>query len=289
MVLSPTTVVWRGVTFGGSFSSRRMIRSLDGWEELPQSRIDSTPHVWGHGTFASPAWSDARSVILAGTCRSATERDAMLAELGAVMGWGQADYPESLTVTHGGRTLTANAVLARYRAIVDDSWASGRFPWVIEWYCADPMRYGEEDSWDTGFPQIFGGLEWVLFTDGTNLSNVLEWGDPGTATGVVTVSNPGTAVGWAVYTVAGPTPPEGFDILTDGNRLRWKRALQTGQTLVIDSAAGTAYVNGVDQGDALTVREWAPIPAGGSVDVSFVSLGGATGGQLSVSVTPTYW
>src|SRR5690606_9897811 len=141
--------------------------------------------------------------------------DDLLAELGATFVFG--DVAEPLTITHAGRTLTTPARLTRYKPTMDN-WGAGIFGWAAEWVCSDPFRYAAPVVESTGFAQMLGGLEYDLFTDGTDDTGVLEYGDPGTETGMVDVTNAGTADAWPVFTVTGPTPPEGVDILVAGQR-----------------------------------------------------------------------
>src|SRR5665647_304321 len=286
--LSGTQIVWRGLTIYGTRASRHWLSTLEGWEDLPPTRRDTAQRN-GHGTFGGTPLSDERTVIVAGATSTPDDRDALLAELQAVMWLPDSNVTSPLTITHAGRTLTANAQLTRFKPTMDTGWSAGRFGWAAEWVCPDPLRYAAPVVVAKGFAQLLGGLEFDLFTDGTDVTGLLEYGDPGTETGMVDVTNTGTAPAWLVFTVTGPTPAEGFDILVAGDRLRFSAALSTGQTLVIDTADGTVLLDGVDRRVLLTIREWRAVAKGETATVVFTPLGGPTSGQLSVSLAPAFW
>ena len=294
MNLSSTTVTWRGLTFYGRRGLGPFTFSeLDGWEELPPARHDgSDVRPQAHGRFDAPVWADERTVTLTGFCSSATQRDAVLAQLGDVMTWPSGrGLAEDLVITQAGRTLTGNARLTRYKATLGRGWAVGYFPYAVQWVCSDPMRYGAPVPVTTGFPQLVGGLEYDLYTDGTLDTGFLEYGAAST-TGRIVVANPGNADAWAQYEILGPVPVEGFDILRvgTGDRLRFAGGVSAGSRLVIDSATGVVVIDGyADRSGLLTVRDWFPVPAKGSVEIAFVPLGAYSTAQLTATVSPGFW
>lgn len=139
----------------------------------------------------------------------------------------------------------------------------------------------------TGTANASASTQTIL--DPASVTGLLEYGDPGTETGMVDVTNTGTAPAWLVFTVTGPTPAEGFDILVEGDRLRFSAALSTGQTLVINTADGTVLLDGADRRVLLTIREWRAVAKGETATVVFTPLGGTTTGQLSVSLASPFW
>lgn len=190
-----------------------------------------------------------------------------------------------------GRKLSSRAHLTRFTASPGSAWAQGHFRWAIEWRCRDPLRYGDPTSIQTPFPTMRGGLEYDLYTDGTTDSGVLEYGEA-SDTGRIVIENPGTADSWPVFQVDGPVDAAGFDIAVVGTdkRIRFVGPVSEGSALVIDSAAGTAVIDGTaDRGGQLSGRDWFPVPAGGSVELAFIPLGSNLGAELTVVTRPAWW
>jgi len=290
--LSCTTVQWRGLTLASDQSSPFGIRSLMGWDELPDARMDAPVRPQAHGRFDTAVWADERVVTLAGQIVS-QDRDALLRELASVMTWASGpSAAEDLVVTRAGRELTGFARLTAFKTPTTLNWSVGEVPFVIEWRCRDPLRYGAPQSVATGFPVLRGGLEYDLYTDGAGADlGYLDYGEA-SDTGRVLLSNDGTADSWPVFQIEGPVDAAGFDIAVVGTdqRIRFSGPVAEGSSLVIDSASGTAVIDGVaDRGGLLTQRDWFPVPAGGSVEVAFLPRGGMSSAELTVVHRPAWW
>lgn len=268
------------------------MRTLLGWDELPSSRLDAEERPFSHGRFDTAVWADERIVTLQGQIVS-QDRDDLLHELAAVMTWPtMAGSTETLTVTRAGRTLTAQARLTAFKTPTDGTWSVGAVPFVVEWRCRDPYRYGTPVEVETGFARDLSGLRFPLFTDGAGAATgVLTFGDPGDETGMVSVSNPGTADAWPVFRVAGPVPSAGFEIATVENSdlLRFRGGVADGSVLTILPADGLVTLDGQDRLTSLTSRDWAPVPPGATRTYHFRPLGGDSTAVLSVELSPTYW
>lgn len=291
MTLTETTVSWRGTTLYGAPGAGRdfVISTLDGWEELPPSSRQQSKRPIAHGMLGSAPSAEGRVIRVAGLCRSPSERDAHLAELGRLFAYAASDAaPEDLTIDHAGLVLTAQVYVARYRAPMD-LWGAGKFRWAAEFEADDPLRYGPVSEEPTGFAQDAGGLEFDLFTDGTDDVGVLEFGDLGSLDGLVTLLNPGNSETYPQYLVDGPVPDEGFELVSDGSVVRFAYGVPAGSTLTVDSGTGTAFLGSADYSEHLTVRDWWPVPAAGSRVVLFRSLGGATSALMTARVRPAYW
>lgn len=292
MSLSCTTVVWRGLTLSSVQGESFGVRSVQGWDELPSARLNSSERPQTHGRFDSDVWSDERIVTVGGQILSA-DRDALLHELASVMTWPSTSSPaEELTITRAGRTLTAFARLTAFRTPTDLDWAMGLVPFAIEWRCPDPLRYGEVQTAATTFPVRTGGLRFPLYSDGAGTNvGALDYGDV-SQTGRLVLSNGGTADSWPQFVVEGPVGSSGFELITVGTgaRVTYSGAVPAGSQLVLDSATGTAVIDGVaDRGGRLTHRDWTPVPAGGSVEFAFVPLGATSSAVLHATVRPAFW
>lgn len=117
----------------------------------------------------------------------------------------------------------------------------------------------------------------------------LEFGLPGESA-IITMDNPGTADTWATHMVDGPVLG-GFEILDipTGRRLRWTGDIPEGLALTIDTRTGTVLLDGVaDRSNLLTVRQWAPVPVGGT-SVVFLPLQNYTTARLTSTWAPGWW
>lgn len=280
--MQPTTVTWRGLTVATGVEADYRLTALSGWESLPDVRFDKTNRARGHGSHPSPVWADERTVTVEGRCWSEDNRDALLHELKRHMTFAAA--PEPLTVTVAGRTLTAGAQLLRCDpSLVSQQWGMGRFGWVAQWRCPDPLRYADPQSAATGLPTSGGGLTYPL-------TYPLEYGALG-ATGQIVLSNPGTADAPITFTVSGPLPM-GFELSAGQDRLRYPVEMPAGQLLTINTGTGTVLVEGTaDRRANLTLADWMQVPAGGSLTVQFTSLGGAydDAAQLAATWSSAWW
>jgi len=294
-VLSASSVTWRGLTFVGSRGdgSRPWFDTIEGWEELPDTRRDSTPRPGNHGSFDSAVWSDERVVVLSGACMSATDRDAQLMALSSVMTLGGSG-PEDLTVTHAGRTLTAGARLKRFKAPPGRDWASGRFTWAVEWACPDPLRYSNPVTQTTGFPVQSGGLEYDLYTDGAGVdTGFLEYGIAG-ASGRVTITNLGNADAWITYTMTGPVPAEGFEVAVvgTGQLHRFQGGIPANSSILVDTATGaeTILMDGVsDRSGQMTRMDPFYVPANSSIELAVTNLGTFTSAVAAFTIRSGSW
>lgn len=278
-----TSVAWRNLTLGTAPGDS--IVSIEGWEELPTARYDNVQRARAHGSHPSPVWSDQRLVTVTGTSYSPTQRDALLQTLQSGMGFGDGGE-EPLTVTLAGRTLTASGQLLRCSpAVAAGTWNINLLGWVAQWRCTDPFRYGPPQSATTGLPTAGGGLAYPL-------AYPLDYGAAG-ASGQITLTNPGTAAAGIVFTVTGPLLG-GFEVSAAGGRITYPTPVPAGQTITIDTAAGTVLAEGTaDRRGELTNADWLLIPKasdGGSLTVQFTSLGGYDpAAQLTATWKATYW
>lgn len=200
-----TLVEWGGLTLGGPASNYR-ITGITGWDELPASRVEDTPRANQHGSFDTPVWSEARTVVVEGYCYDQRARAQLLAELGGVMVYPNDGPSSELAVTFAGRRLTAQARLMAYGPILEAGpWGGGYFGWQAQWRCADPYRYGQRESAATALPANLGGLAFPLFNptpDGAALS-----GNSDFETGVT---------GWTSASFGASTFTQSFDQVHHG-------------------------------------------------------------------------
>lgn len=265
-------VTWRGITLGGDALPDVDVEQISGWDDLPDLQDMSQPRTRGHGDHPGDLFSQARVVTVTGTIASRRARDTLARVLMA--GSPVSSPVEPLTIETFGRSLTAGARLVRRSLPVGENYAAGNVPFVLQWRCPDPLRYGPEQSLSTGLPTSAGGLVFPLFGSGA-----LNWGPPD-ASGQLTLVNPGTADAGIDLAVTGGLQA-GFEVSAAGERITYPTAVPAGQTVDIDTAAGTVLVEGTaDRRGELLRADWFLVPAAapdgtpGSLTLQFTSLGG---------------
>jgi hypothetical protein len=277
-----TSVVWRDLTLATGDSQPYRILTVEGWEQLPEPRYDKQPRSRGHGAHPAPVWSDERVVTVEGFTHDEDRRDALLWALqeGATFDGGE----EPLTVTLAGRTLTAGAQLLAARPVLTrGEWGIGRFGWLLQWRCPDPLRYAAPVTVSTGLPSSGGGLAY-------DLAYPLDYGALG-GTGQLALSNPGTAPAPIRFDVTGPLPG-GFELAATGQRLVYPYAVPDGQTLTIDTATGSVVVEGTaDRRANLTQADWMQVPRRSTLTVQFTNLSADYNdvARAAATVRGAYW
>ncbi|WP_407316626.1 hypothetical protein UQW22_09860 [Isoptericola halotolerans] len=298
-LLSPppaATEAWQGTLDGLAVGPGTPYgwRLRNGFKSLPPVRVQDEARPWAHGTWDAPDWADGRTFTLSWKVRAT---DSM--SYGAAL-----DALERVMVP--GRVVTLWVRLPRQGllrwhvkvrrfeipvdAVFDVDLVTDA---ACQLYAADPVGYGPGQSASTGFGDSSGsGLQFDLFTDGEDMvTGFLEFGQPASS-GRLSLSNPGTAETWPVYEVSGPTANEGFEIVDvpTGRRIRFEGYVPFGSTLTIDTGDGSVLLDDVaDRSGLLTLREWSPIPAGGSTEVQFLTLGSPTPATLRAVYAPGWW
>jgi len=267
VALASTSVQWRDLTFATGEAATYRITSLEGWAGRSAPRYDKQNRARAHGSHPSPVYADERIVTVEGRSWSQDDRDAVLLALEQRMTFDGGEEP--LTITLAGRELTAFAQFLRCDPILTpNEWGIGRFGWIAQWRCPDPLRYGPvQSAVSTGLPTAGGGLVYPL-------TYPLSYGSAGTP-GQVTLTNDGTAAAPIVFTVTGSLPA-GFEVSASGQRLVYPVPVPAGETLTVDTAAGTILAQGTaDRRGNLTVADWITVPPLSSITLQFTSLGGA--------------
>lgn len=287
--MNATSIVWRGLTLGAGSVFR--IRTLEGWEELPPSRYDKRVRARAHGAHPSSVYADERLVVVEGYCWSSTDRDALLKQLQRFTAFGSDIAAEPLAITAAGRTLTAGAQLLQARPmLLRGEWGIGRFGWLLQWRCPDPLRYDAAQTLSTGLPVASGGLAYPL-------AYPLDYGTPG-ATGQITLSNGGTADAPIAMQITGSLP-QGFEVSAAGQRLTYPVVVPSGQTIGINTDDGTVLIEGTaSRRGNLTNAAWMRVPRAdpvtgqaGILTLQFTSLGGVfdAAARLAATVKPAFW
>lgn len=254
------------------------LEEIEGWFGGLGVRGDTEDRAGSDGSFDGQAYFASRTVTLAGSL-DAPDPAALLAAMRRLSGVLASRRTGTLLVDELATGISRSArcrleVQGRARRTGECT-----ADWELTVFCPDPLRYGPAQTVSTGLPMTGGGLAWPLFAGG-----FLDWGPPGDP-GQVTLANGGTADSPILFRVtAGPLElPAGFEISADGRRLTYATPVPAGQTIWIDTAAGTVLAEGTaDRRSNLVRADWLLVPAGGELTCQFTSLGGAydVGAQL---------
>jgi hypothetical protein len=270
-------------------------RTRSGFDELPELRTDDMGRTWAHGVWTGDDYAEGRTLawelLIDGTADIFAELVGSYRRVMVPRPPGVELLP--LWSHEPGRGVIRWDVKVRRHALPED-------PALQSIYMAqanaqllapDPIGYGPGQVASTGFAREVGGLEFDLFTDGQADTGYLEFGEVGN-NGRNRVTNPGSAPLWVAHRVTGPTPAAGFEIVdtSTGERLRYADVVPAGSTLDIDTAEGSAILDGVaDRSGRLTVAEWGPVPARGDTEFAFIPLSAATGAVLQTAFAPAWW
>jgi len=260
------------------------LKDIDGWHNGPGVRKNRADRLWAHGEFSERGWRTARLITISGHIRTTTRAEAggFVDRLATVFADGT---PGQFIFTDPDLgTRWANCTL---EGAPKTAWTQQtRIDWELELLAADPRKYGLPVEAAGGVPVDGGALAFDLFTQGT--MGVLDFGAPG-STGVVELTNVGTADTAPVFTVTG-TMPSGFTVenRATGARLVFAGAVVTGQVVRLDSGSGDVTVNGVDRGVLLVRREWEMLDPG-ETGSWVLTAADSVGALMVVEVIPAWW
>ncbi|WP_328448994.1 phage distal tail protein [Amycolatopsis sp. NBC_00438] len=241
-------------------------------------KVHTTERPFGMGAYRARSYLAARSDTLQGWCQAPDFAGAVAAR-DRLLGLFP-DGAELALVKADGISTRQLLVELDSAAVRLEGWADAQgFDWQLPLYAADP-RWLDSSVQTAGPFTVIGtatdGLDWG--SGGLDWANGgLDWGSSGNG-GVLSLSNPGTAPSWPVFTVTGPLTNPTFTNPATGDVIAYTGTVDTGQTLVIDTSPFTRSValNGVDRFGFLASAQWIEIPPGGQVTVQFSGTGAGT-------------
>ena len=283
--VTPTYVVWRGLLIAGISDGNTpfYLREITGWDSLPNITFGSVPVAGGLGSIVTPGQADPRVVTVTGWCWDPVSRNELLAILRGNSAPSVGDVvTESLTVTHGGLTLSADAQLMKADATAEVGWALGRFPFVLQWRCPDPLRYGAPVVVSSPINTAVSGLAFPWTFPVTFPSNPIG--------GSVSVVNGGNARAPVVVTLTGPLDGPGVVCVESSVRVEFPLTLGASDVLTVDSGSGVALLNGEYRAPSVLsslVGDLSLRPGRQTLQALGVPSSGSPG--ISVSFRPAFW
>lgn len=219
------------VLFGTGSSAR--LRQLIGWRDLPDVELSDSPRPQGHGSEPGQALTGSLVVtgvfLVRGTF--ADKRDAVNAIEAATQ---PSAIEQALVVDDGDKAMRMARVIAR-TIPQEKHYRHAPAEVSVQWICADPKRYALDTLQLRLTPLVtVGGVEYPA-------AYPLDYGDrTGQNTG--TLTNAGTADAPVVVSFLGPM--ENPSITTDVWSLGFDITLADGETLTVDTGAGSVRLNG---------------------------------------------
>lgn len=230
-VVRPGQVQFGPMLLGGGTSAGW--RELVGWRDHPDAQVADSQRPQAHGTYAGAVFGDSLAVTFTYLLRGTPDEKAR--DLDTIERWTALDGIErALVVDDGtGPWLRMARVIGR-TVPMDRHFRHGPVECSVQFLCADPRRYALDVQTETvTLPKSSGGMQYPL-------DYPLTYGE--STSGALTARNDGSVATPLVVSFIGPLANPvliasdwtlGFDIV-----------LADGETLVVDTAEGTALLNG---------------------------------------------
>lgn len=269
LVTQDGQVEWRGLLLGPGTPYR--VTAVEGWQDLPDARVDNPVMSGYHGAYAGQLLSHQRTITVSYAIGDPTGIGAAVAALQAATAWDEQPAEEPLVIRLDGVTHQVMARVHRRAVPVDPRYPLGHVAGAIQWAATDPRKLRLPAQSATAPLADVGdtGLVWPLVWP-------LDWQTQVTG-GFLIVTNHGNAPAWPVLTVTGPVTGCAIGDLDTGRTLAFDPtfAQGAGTALAIDTRPGARTVRDVASGVSYRARlvtaQWWPIPPGGSSRVGITS------------------
>lgn len=231
LVTRPGQVQYGPMLMGGGTSARW--RQLTGWRDLPDAQIADSPRPQAHGAYPGSVYGDALTVTYDFLLRG--RYADKVAALATIERYAPMDGVErALVIDDGdGPWMRQARVIAR-SVPQDQDFRQGPVECSLQFLCADPRRYSlTERRVTSSLPSSSGGLVYPL-------TYPLDYGT--SSSGAATAYNDGAVAAPLVVTFRGPLVNP--VLVASDWRLAFNITLAAGETLIADTAEGTALLNG---------------------------------------------
>lgn len=242
LITRPAQIEYKGLLLGSGTPFGNAREGLSGWGDMPDIRLGNKPRNSRHGS--TPGSMFAQQRVVTWNMRMWPEQAGFEAacdalERATAITRGSTEFPLVIR-TRGVRRF----VLARCtkRVLPEDRLYYAGIPkGALQWIASDPRRYDlDELSVTISGPSLgSGGLIYPL-------TYPLDYGTPG-APPTAIATNAGTTETHPVLVFTGPMLDPKVVNSTLGWQLEFSLDLLLGQTLVVDTNAGTVLLNGTDR------------------------------------------
>lgn len=246
LITANCQIQWGDLLLGDGTSFRW--RTVTGWEDLPGQDSANVARSARHGSWPGRSWAMERVVGFQGAMRpgSRAEYVAMKRAVRAATSVAETDVEAPLVIRTHDETLLAYAKPSLRIMPADEVYGAGVLvPFTIGWTCSDPRRYDlTPASLTVPAPAPGTGLVFPL-TFPLSFGTV---GSPGTGT----ATNTGGAPAHPVLTITGPVVAPLVVNTATGTVLEFDLTLVAGESLVVDTDAGTVLLGGGNRLASLT-------------------------------------
>jgi hypothetical protein len=265
------------------------VTNLTGWDEMPPVDSGNVARSARHGSWPGRAYAQERIVTVEFDLLPASyDTSALRAAVRAATTISEDATEQALVVRDDdGAALLAWGQVHRRALPMGQGYRRRVEGCAIQWTCADPRRYSlTEQTVTADAPSAGTGLVFPL-------TFPLDFGIAAT-TGTATAANAGQAPAHPLITITGPAVTPRVVNMATGAVLEFDLALVAGESLVIDTNAGTVLLGGT--GNRLYALTAASVPV-----EAFVLAPGdnplalraasfpAPGAQLSVTWRSATW
>ncbi|MDJ0323164.1 hypothetical protein QMG61_05225 [Cryobacterium sp. PH31-AA6] len=271
--MTETTIDIAGLTVHGEdqhTSGALQFVNLIDWYSITESKSDVRERPQAHGAFGiADDFRKSAVISFDGWCECDSWAET-LTRMREVRRALNGNRPALITVTDE-LGATSRTVSVRTAPLKEDQFAR-RFTFAVDMVAPDANRYGPAASVSTGLPTSGGGIAYPIVYP-------ISYGTPGNPGRVIT-ENPGDEDTYSLLEVTGGLGG-GFELTEGqtGQALRFERVIPLGSTVFLNPRTGRAYLDtpGNDVSGFLTRREWWSVPAQGSREIQFASIGVVTG------------
>ena len=233
LVTGPGMLQYGQVQLGGGTAAGW--RELVGWRDLPQADVADTPRPQAHGAYAGDVLASSQVVTFTYLLRGLPAAKSVAVDtLERYLPMDGVDRP--LVVDDGTGPWFRTARVIGRSVPQGIHYTHAPLECSVQFLCADPRRYAmDAKSATLTLPAESGGLDYPLaypLTYGTSSG------------GSRVVSNTGGTSTPPVLTFVGPLTDPVVSSST-GWRLGFALTIGAGESLVVDTAAGTAKLDGV--------------------------------------------
>lgn len=225
-----------------------VLEDLKGWGS-PGGSLSPVKRPRGPGTWSGRSELNGRSMVFIGTTQ-APSPELAIAALDRLVDAASLDATP-ITVIEAG---LARHTSARRDGDVIATWINNQtFSWSVQMHADDPRKFGEPITQSTLLPSTVGGLA-VPFTVPFSIN-------ASTASGQVSIFNPGNATGPVALRIDGPIRGPIITHTGQGASQMWASSWQggAGEFLTVDMETRRVLANGLmnsSRSNTVTSRNW---------------------------------
>lgn len=259
--------------------------TVEDGSSTPPPKLRAANRPYGHGGYRSRSYWGPKRFAIEGGVECA---DGLAAELAADLLRGTFSSGDPITYTRKSRAGSRTLLVELDDRLGVTTSVGG---YVLTFQI--PLKANDPRYLDTNVQSVTvsvaapssSGLNWSPGLDWAT-GGGLDWGTP-TSTGVMALTNPGTADAYPIISIAGPMISPSITDTATGRIVAYTGSVNSGQTLTIDMSPFTRRVSidGVDRFASLSSAQWITVPPG---SIRSLVFGGSGVGQATATMRSAY-